>query len=279
MAFIQLSHGSTHYELQGPQSGALVVLLHGGSIPMWTWDQQVAALLAAGFRTLRYDMYGKGKSACPAVHYDRELFKTQLSELLERLDIREPIHLVGFSFGGATAANFTASRPEKVRTLSLISPVLRFEEGNAVVRTARLPLIGSFLVRFVFLKKAIQRASTLWAGAKDAERYSAEFRAQIERPGFARALLSFLRSDALGDYSRSYRELGESRRAALLVWGSHDEDVPARHIERIRSLLPLADYHELPGLTHGTVFQASAQVNRLLLAYLGAQSGMSPRTT
>ena len=66
-----------------------------------------------------------------SVAYDRDLFKGQLLDLLERLEVTDPVHLVGFSFGGATAANFTAAHPDKVRTLALIAPVFRFEEGNA----------------------------------------------------------------------------------------------------------------------------------------------------
>ena len=64
-SFIDLSVGKTHYELVGPETGRTVVLLHGGTIPMWTWDRQVPALVEAGFRVLRYDMCGRGYSDSP----------------------------------------------------------------------------------------------------------------------------------------------------------------------------------------------------------------------
>ena len=101
MASVSLTHGNTEYELAGPDAAPLVVLLHGASIPLWTWDAQVSELHAAGFRTLRYDMYGRGKSAYPQTVYDRELYQRQLLELLDALTISQPFHLVGFSFGGA----------------------------------------------------------------------------------------------------------------------------------------------------------------------------------
>ena len=236
---------------------------------MWTWDRQVPVLANAGFRVLRYDMYGKGKSACPAVEYDRNLFRSQLLDLLNSLGLTEPVHLVGFSFGGATAANFTAHHPEKVRTLALISPVFHFADGNSIVRMARLPILGNLFLHFVLMKKALDRASRLWAGASNAEHYAALFREQTSQPGFERALLSYLRSDALGDYSPVYEKLGVAGRKPLLVWGNNDEDIPASHIARIRSLVPLADYHELPNIGHGVVFQASTAVNDLLLKHLG----------
>ena len=236
---------------------------------MWTWDRQVPALTKAGFRVLRYDMYGKGKSDCPVVEYDRNLFRSQLLDLLNSLGLTEPVHLVGFSFGGATAANFTAHYPEKVRTLALISPVFHFADGNRIVRMARLPILGNLFIHFVLMKKALGRASRLWAGANNAEPYAELFREQTSQPGFEPALLSFLRSDALGDYSSVYAKLGMAGRKPLLVWGSKDEDIPASHIARIRTLVPLAAYHELPDIGHGVVFQAATALNDLLLKHLG----------
>ena len=184
------------------------------------------------------------------------------------MELKDPVHLVGFSFGGATATNFTAAHPDKVRTLALIAPVFRFEEGNTLVRTARIPLVGELFMRFVVMKKGADRASRLWSGAEGAERYAALFRNQLSRPGFEQAFLSFMRSDALGDYSAAYRGLGQAGRKALLIWGTSDEDIPAAHIEQIRKLVPLARYHELAGISHGAVFQAATRINALLLGHL-----------
>ena len=236
---------------------------------MWTWDRQVPVLAQAGFRVLRYDMYGKGNSASPAVEYDRDLYCGQLIDLLSALELTEPAHLVGFSFGGATAANFTAHYPEKVRTLALISPVFYFADRNRIVRIARLPILGNLFLHFVLMRRAMDRASRLWAGADNADHYADLFREQTSQPGFERALLSFLRSDALGDYSSVYAKLRMTGQKPLLVWGSNDEDIPASHIARIRSLVPLAAYHELPNISHGAVFQAATAVNELLLKHLG----------
>lgn len=119
------------------------------------------------------------------------------------------------------------------------------------------------------MKRAVDRASRLWAGADNAGHYADLFREQTSQPGFERALLSFLRSDALDDYSSVYQKLGMDGQKPLLVWGSNDEDIPASHIARIRSVVPLAAYHELPNISHGVVFQASTALNDLLLKHLG----------
>ncbi len=87
--FVQLSQGYVHYQLEGPETGETVVLVHGFSAPMFIWERTVPALTKAGFRVLSYDLYGRGYSDRPDVAYDKDLFDTQLLELLDALDIRE----------------------------------------------------------------------------------------------------------------------------------------------------------------------------------------------
>lgn len=52
--YIKLSDGITHYQLEGPDDGVPVVLVHGATVPMWTWDKQFQALKTAGFKVPRF---------------------------------------------------------------------------------------------------------------------------------------------------------------------------------------------------------------------------------
>ena len=85
--------------------------MHGATIPMWIWDPQVESLTKAGFSVLRYDLYGRGYSDRPHTEYNRDLYRSQLLELLDQLGIKEPVDLVGMSLGGAIATDFTANYP------------------------------------------------------------------------------------------------------------------------------------------------------------------------
>ena len=42
--YINLSDGITHYKLTGLVDGKVVVLVHGGTIPEWTWNNQIKIL-------------------------------------------------------------------------------------------------------------------------------------------------------------------------------------------------------------------------------------------
>ena len=119
-SYIKLSDGMTHYKLQGPPDAKVVVLVHGATIPIWIWDQQVRALTQAGFRVLSYDNFGRGYSDRPAVTYDQKLHLRQLKELADKLGLNKPFDLIGISLGGGTAVNFTARYPDRVDKLLLI---------------------------------------------------------------------------------------------------------------------------------------------------------------
>ena len=47
-----LTDGVTHFQLRGPDQGQVVVMLHGGTVPLWTWELQVPALVEAGLPPL-----------------------------------------------------------------------------------------------------------------------------------------------------------------------------------------------------------------------------------
>lgn len=279
MRMILLGEGAVHYELAGPREGELVVLLHGGTVPMWTWDAQVPALVAEGFRVLRYDMYGKGLSDCPRAAYDRDFFRRQLVALLEALGITGPVHIVGFSFGGAIAAHFTACHPERVRSLALVSPLFDFGRTARLVRLARVPLLGSLLVRLLLARQLGPRVARLWAGSARAAQYEALFAQQLARPDFVRAFVAFLRGDALGNYEVEYTLLGDGAREGLLVWGSEDQDIPREHTERIAQRVPGLQPHELQGVGHGIPFQRADVLNHLLVDHLTGHAGSAYAAT
>src|SRR6478609_2332836 len=61
-----------HYEDHG--SGRPVVLIHGYPLNGNSWERQERELLASGFRVIRYDRRGFGRSSQPTVGYDYDTF-------------------------------------------------------------------------------------------------------------------------------------------------------------------------------------------------------------
>ena len=120
--FAKLSDGYTHYELGGPAEGRVVVLAAGFSVPYYIWDPTFAALTAAGFRTLRYDYYGRGYSDRPAIPFNDDMYVRQLAELLYAAHITAPVDLAGISFGASLITSFADRHTDRVRSLIYFDP-------------------------------------------------------------------------------------------------------------------------------------------------------------
>ena len=263
--YITLSNGATHYKLTGSTDGPLVVLVHGGTIPMWTWDRLTIALNEAGFRVLSYDQYGRGYSDRPNVTYDQALYKQQLIELVDKLGLHQKFDLIGLSVGGGAAVNFTAHYPDRVRKLILISPLI---ENFKLPAIFQLPVVGEYAARLIGVKTILKRFNALVEGNPDAEIYSRLFKEQSTYKGFQRSLLSMLRNDAVRDYTKGYRELGRQTREILLIWGMEDTEITKDMIHAIQSHLPQLVYKPVKNAGHGIVFQNPDGVNTLVLDFL-----------
>jgi 3-oxoadipate enol-lactonase len=112
--FVDIAEGVLAYELTG--KGTPVVLLHGFSLDMRSWDRQIAAF-AERHTVLRYDLRGFGRSSTPRGPYSHA---ADLAALLAALDLA-PAHLVGLSLGANVALAAALEHPETVRSLVLVS--------------------------------------------------------------------------------------------------------------------------------------------------------------
>lgn len=102
------------------EGGPSTIFLHGFGGDLRTWDR-LWPLLPAGRGYIRYDLRDFGGS----VAQDNSPFH-HADDLMNLMDVMkiDQCDLVGVSMGGSIALNFTLSRPDRVRSLSLLSPGL-----------------------------------------------------------------------------------------------------------------------------------------------------------
>jgi len=114
-----------YYEDQG--TGPPVVLIHGWPLSGASWERQVTALLAAGYRVITYDRRGFGKSSRPASGYDYDVLADDLKKVITKLDLHDAA-LVGFSMGGGEVARYLGAhgtaRVSRAVFMSAIPPFL-----------------------------------------------------------------------------------------------------------------------------------------------------------
>jgi pimeloyl-ACP methyl ester carboxylesterase len=91
--------------------GRPVVLIHGWPLSGESWAPQVPALSAAGYRVVRYDRRGFGRSDKPATGYGYDTLADDLDGVLTELDLHD-VTLVGFSMGGGEVARYITRHGE-----------------------------------------------------------------------------------------------------------------------------------------------------------------------
>jgi lipase len=120
-----------------------VVFLHAGAGSGRQWTK-IAEQLEDRIRIIAPDLWGFGGTdrwdgESDLSHDDQ----ARLVDELVNTVVGEPVHLVGHSYGGATAIRYVMMRPEKVLSLTVIEPILMpllkqtgetalFEEYDAV---------------------------------------------------------------------------------------------------------------------------------------------------
>lgn len=267
-AFAKLPDGQTHYELKGPPDGPPVVLVHGFSVPYFIWDPTFQGLAEAGFRALRYDLYGRGLSDRPRTDYGLSLYLRQLDQLLEALHIRQ-IHLIGLSMGGAISTAFTVAYPGRVRKLVLIDPIgAQPMPLSMIYKAASLPGVSELILGLLGTDQMVKGIASDFFDPRYVEMFQEQYRTQMQYKGFKRAILSTLRNKMVDGFPALYHELGTMEVPVLLLWGRNDQTLPLKQSQSILAAVPQADFHIIEGCGHIPHYEKAGEVNPLLVDFL-----------
>jgi len=264
-SFVRLREGVTHYELAGPATGTAVLLIPGFSTPYNIWDPTFDGLTRAGFRVLRYDLFGRGWSDRPPARYDADFYDRQIVDLLDALGIRT-VDAAGVSMGGPIAATFANRHPERVRRVLLFDP--GYWTGTPLPLGLRLPVIGTYNMTVVI---APGLPESQWADFAHPERYPHyldPYREQMRYHGFRRALLETLRNNMTRDVTDEYRQLGKSGKPVLLIWGKSDRDTPFEFSAKVRADIPQAQFHPIDDAAHVPHYEHPEIVNPMVIDFL-----------
>ncbi|KAH7346101.1 Alpha/Beta hydrolase protein [Pyrenochaeta sp. MPI-SDFR-AT-0127] len=123
---VQTPYGSIRIYEWGPKQGKRVLLIHGMSTPSVSLSDLAHKLVKKGCRIMVFDLFGRGYSSAPdprVYRYDSALYTAQISMALQSSSIAwSSFTLVGYSLGGAIAADFASYFPNLVRGLVLVAP-------------------------------------------------------------------------------------------------------------------------------------------------------------
>lgn len=259
--FAELSDGLTHYRWHGPDDGPVLVCIHGLTTPGYVWDALMPSLAEAGFRVLRYDLYGRGHSDRPRGAQTRAFFIRQLRDLLQHQGIGGGITLLGYSMGGSIATVFAAAEPERVGRLILLAPAgVIHAPGRLAELARRVPVLGDWLM-LALSGAELRRSARTQSGPPDVVADFAERQAiETGRRGYLPAVLSSSRNMLAETLEEEHRALAALGVPVAAIWGQDDTVIPIRALGRLAEWNRNARQATVAGAGHGLTYTHPSDV-------------------
>lgn len=262
-----LSAGNTWYEVRGAEDAPTVVLVHGTTIPSMIWERNVDALVAAGLRVVRYDLFGRGLSDRPDAAYDLDFHVAQLAELIDHTTPGRQVDLAGFSMGGIIVSEYARRHGTRVRKIVLFAPGGAGNKLPPVAKMAMSPGIGEYLMRVSGSRQLRPTRRNFLHAGSHAE-FDARYALTTRFKGSRRAVLRSIRNMPLEKWN-GFRELRGLGKPVLLVWGRQDAVVPFQHAEAMASAVGAEDLVVFDDAGHAVMYERPEEVNRTLAQFLG----------
>jgi pimeloyl-ACP methyl ester carboxylesterase len=249
--FLELGGLQVHLRDEGRRDDPTpVVLLHGTSASLHTWDGWVAALAPAR-RVIRVDLPGFGLTGpAPDGDYRIDRYVEFVTALLDALGIERCV-LAGNSFGGWIAWETALAEPGRVAALILVDSAGHPRESESVpigFRIAGIPLLNRVLE--VTLPRGVVESS-LRNTYGDPSRVTPELVERYYeltlREGNRAALAKRL-ADARS--SPRIAQLPEIAAPTLILWGGQDRLIPPAYGEQFHRDIAGSRLVVFPGLGH-----------------------------
>ncbi len=264
-----------YYEDHG--SGKPVILIHGYPLNGASWEKQVAALLASGYRVITYDRRGFGKSSQPTTGYDYDTFAEDLRQVVTKLDLSD-FALVGFSMGGGEVARYIGKYGtqgvSKAVFVSSVPPFLLNTSDNpegvdiSVFQGIEKAVVADRYAFFTDFFKNFYNTDVQLGKRLSDEALQASW--NVAAGASATASLACVRTW----YTDFRKDLPRVDVPTLVIHGDADRILPiAATGHRTAKLIKGARLAVIEGGPHGLLWTHADQVTRELLDFLGQEKG------
>lgn len=230
-----------NYQLEG-EGDQTIVLINGLADDLQSWDFQMPAILEAGYRVLRFDNRGIGKSDAPAGPYSSGMLAADAKALVDHLGLTG-FHLMGVSMGGMIAEEYAIAYGSDLASLTLACTYAKPDPFCLSMFAMWGDLATSLGVSFVM------RDVSLWAFTgpffEDRPEDAAEFAAAMEQLDMSvdayLAQLSVIQTHDATD------RIGAVTVPTMVLAGEEDILIPVRLSRRLAESIPGSTWATVPG--------------------------------
>lgn len=243
-------------------AGDNVVLIHGGRGSHSHWVRNIEAL-SRHYRVLALDLPGFGDAPDVARNIDPDDYLALVAAGVSALIGNRPTAVIGFSFGGAVAADLTRRLGARCSKLALLGPG-GFGEATGRVLDLKSPPIAvetdpryRAVIRHNLLAMMLHNPDSVDASTIDIQcRNIAGSRFNSLKVSLRPTLL---------------KDLGSVTCPLLMIWGENDTVAypsPEARAAECRAVRPDVEIRLVAGAGHWVQYESADTVNELLLRFL-----------
>jgi pimeloyl-ACP methyl ester carboxylesterase len=268
-----------HALVTGPETGRLVILLHGFPQFSYAWRTQMQTLAAAGYRVVAPDQRGYNLTD-KTPPYDVDTLVQDVVNLIQA-NGRERALVAGHDWGAAVAWALAMTHPERVEKLMVfnvphLAVMARALLGGNATQMRRSWYIAYFQVPF-FPEWALAQNNyqNLWRAVRNTAvrgTFTDEDRAEYVRawsqPGALSAMIGWYRGlKKFAGAEMRQRFAHRVQPPTVIVWGEQDFALGVELAEESVNWLENGRLVKYPNATHWVVDEFPAEVSQELLRH------------
>jgi non-heme chloroperoxidase len=251
--------------------GQPIVFSHGWPLSSDDWDAQMLFFLQHGYRVIALDRRGHGRSTQTWEGNDMDHCADDLAELMEKLDIRDAIH-VGHSTGGGEVARYIGrhgtKRVAKAVLMGAVPPIMVKSDKNP----DGVPISVFDDIRAAYTKNRAQFYMDLTLPFYGYNRPGASISEGVRQHWWLQGMMGGTKSHF--DYIQAFSEtdftedLKRMDIPTLVMHGDDDQIVPVANAAlKSVKILKRPTLKVYPGFPHGMFTVHPEQINADLLAF------------
>jgi epoxide hydrolase 4 len=274
-----------HYVEAG--EGPLVVLLHGFPEFWYAWREQLAPLVAAGFRVVAPDMRGYNLSSRPGdvAAYDTAALTGDIAGLIRERGAESAL-VVGHDWGGSVAWALAMSHPEVVDRLAILNAAHPRKLSQGLHHPGQLrrswyffffdlPDLPETVVQanqWHFFRHFLRDARPAFS-PEVTERYVEAW----SQPGAASGMINYYRSSVRTPPKQAEAALRPIQAPTLVIWGERDRYLSPELAEPDHDDVPNLRVERLADASHWVHHDESGRVAQLLTDFFAPAVPVSSR--
>ncbi|MEO2265370.1 MAG: alpha/beta hydrolase [Nitrosopumilus sp.] len=256
--FIQIDGNKIRY-LESGDSKKTLVLIHGLGASAERWNS-VIPLFTDKYRVIVPDLIGFGYSDKPLVDYTSEFFTEFLENFFTESNIIHP-YLIGSSLGGQISVEYTASHPDDVEKLILVSP-------SGIMKQST-PALDAYIMAALYPNE--QNAKNAFelmegSGKHIDPQIINEFVMRMQLPNAKLAFMSTILG--LKNAETITKKLQSINTSTLIIWGSKDPVIPIEYLDEFTSSINDCKFYKMNNCGHTPYVQDPVAFASIVLNFL-----------